>query len=191
VNNDRKIRADCSFTIADNRDMTRPSRLSLDRLPSPLGEILLVTDEAGAVRALDFHDYVPRMTRLLRLHYGDLSVEDGGAPAGVRQSLGVYFDGQLDALSAIAWATGGTAFQRAVWTALLDVPAGQTSTYAALAARLGKPAATRAVGAANGANPIAILVPCHRLVGANGALSGYGGGLERKAWLLRHEGARP
>jgi methylated-DNA-[protein]-cysteine S-methyltransferase len=187
----RKKRKDAPETSGDNRDMTRPSRLGLDRLPSPLGEILLVTDEAGAVRALDFHDYLPRMTRLLRLHYGDLSPENGGAPASVRQSLGAYFDGQLDALSAIAWATGGTAFQRAVWTALLDVPAGQTSTYAALAARLGKPAATRAVGAANGANPIAILVPCHRLVGATGALTGYGGGLERKAWLLRHEGARP
>ncbi|WP_419318557.1 methylated-DNA--[protein]-cysteine S-methyltransferase [Caulobacter sp. ErkDOM-E] len=171
--------------------MTRPPHLRLDRLPSPLDEILLVTDETGAVRALDFHDYMPRMGRLLRLHYGDLPPENGAAPAGVRAALNAYFEGALDALSAIAWATHGTAFQRAVWTALLNIPAGTTSTYAALATRIGKPAATRAVGAANGANPIAVLVPCHRLVGATGALTGYGGGLERKAWLLRHEGARP
>lgn len=170
--------------------MHRPYRLSLDRLRSPLGEILLVTDETGVVRALDFHDYAPRMARLLRLHYGDLSPQDSAAPATVRQSLADYFDGQMDALLAISWGTGGTAFQRRVWTALLDVPAGSTSTYAALAARIDKPAAVRAVGAANGANPIAILVPCHRLVGVNGSLTGYAGGLERKAWLLRHEGAR-
>ena len=167
--------------------MTRPSRLSLDRLPSPLGEILLVTDEAGRVRAIDFHDYAPRIRRLLGLHYGDLSPEDGAAPATVRKALSDYFDGQLDALSAIPWATGGTAFQRAVWTALTDVPAGTTCAYSALAARIGKPAAVRAVGAANGANPIAIVVPCHRLIGANGALTGYAGGLERKRWLLAHE----
>lgn len=171
--------------------MIRPARLSLDRLPSPIGEILLVTDEAGEVRAIDFHDHAPRMTRLLRLHYGDPALENGAAPAATRQALADYFNGSLQTLSAIPWATGGTAFQRAVWTALMDVPAGTISTYSALAARIGKPAATRAVGAANGANPIAILVPCHRLVGANGSLTGYAGGLERKRWLLRHEGARP
>ncbi|HQR90651.1 MAG: methylated-DNA--protein-cysteine methyltransferase [Caulobacter sp. 12-67-6] len=170
--------------------MPPPISLTLDRLTSPIGEILLVTDEAGRVRAIDFHDYASRMMRLLRLHYGDTTLDEGVAPAAAREALTDYFDGQLDALPAISWATGGTAFQRTVWTALLDVPAGTTSTYAALAARIGKPAATRAVGAANGANPIAILVPCHRLVGANGSLTGYAGGLERKQWLLRHEGVR-
>lgn len=185
----RKKRKDALETSGDNRAMLRPARLTLDRLPSPIGEILLVTDEAGDVRALDFHDYAPRMRRLLSLHYGDMALEDGAAPAAVRSALVHYFDGQLDALSAITWATGGTAFQRTVWTALMDVPAGTTRTYSALAARIGKPAAMRAVGAANGANPIAILVPCHRLVGANGALTGYAGGLERKRWLLGHERA--
>ena len=170
--------------------MTRPHTLRLDRLPSPIGEVLLVTDEAGAVRALDFHDYVPRMTRLMRLHYGDQALETGPAPQAVRQALAAYFDGALEALATIAWATGGTAFQNQVWRALIDIPAGETSTYAALAARIGRPAAVRAVGAANGANPIAILVTCHRLIGANGALTGYGGGIARKAWLLAHEGAR-
>lgn len=170
--------------------MPPPSDLRLDRLPSPLGEILLVTDEAGAVRAIDFHDYVPRMTRLLRLHYGGQPLTDGAAPVETRQALTAYFDGQFEALADIPWATGGTAFQQQVWTALRDIPAGTASTYAALAARIGKPRAIRAVGAANGANPIAILVPCHRLIGADGSLTGYGGGLQRKRWLLEHEGAR-
>ena len=170
--------------------MPPPQSLRLDRLPSPIGEVLLVSDEAGAVRALDFHDYVPRMTRLLRLHYGDQPLENGAAPRAVRLSLTAYFEGSFEALSGIPWATGGTAFQNDVWRALMDIPAGATSTYAALAARIGRPAAVRAVGAANGANPIAVLVPCHRLIGANGSLTGYGGGLPRKAWLLAHEGAR-
>jgi methylated-DNA-[protein]-cysteine S-methyltransferase len=170
--------------------MPPPQSLRLDRLPSPIGEILLVTDEAGTVRALDFHDHVPRMTRLLRLHYGDRPLDDGQAPHAVRQALTAYFDGALEALNAIPWSTGGTAFQNQVWRTLIDIPAGETSTYAALAARIGRPAAVRAVGAANGANPIAVLVPCHRLIGADGSLTGYGGGLERKAWLLAHEGAR-
>jgi methylated-DNA-[protein]-cysteine S-methyltransferase len=130
------------------------------------------------------------MTRLLRLHYGDRALDDGQAPHAVRQALTAYFDGSLGALNAIPWSTGGTAFQNQVWRALIDIPAGETSTYAALAARIGRPAAVRAVGAANGANPLAVLVPCHRLIGADGSLTGYGGGLERKAWLLAHEGAR-
>ncbi|MDI1364926.1 MAG: methylated-DNA--[protein]-cysteine S-methyltransferase [bacterium] len=170
--------------------MPPPARLILDRAPSPLGEILLVTDEAGVVRAIDFHDCAPRLTRLLRRHYGDLTLEDGVAPQAVRQALIDYFDGSVAALNALPWATGGTAFQRAVWRALIGIPAGETSTYAALAARIGRPSAGRAVGAANGANPIALLVHCHRLIGANGALTGYAGGLARKAWLLAHEGAR-
>lgn len=171
--------------------MPPPQSLRLDRLPSPVGEILLVTDQTGIVRALDFHDYVPRLMRLLRLRYDALLLEAGAAPSDVRVALVDYFDGRLDILSTIPWETGGTAFQRAVWRALANIPPGATSTYSALATRIGKPAAVRAVGAANGANPIAILVPCHRLVGASGALTGYAGGLERKAWLLRHEGARP
>lgn len=170
--------------------LARPlAGLHLDRLASPLGEILLVTDANGAVRALDFHDHLPRLLRLLRLQQGGVDLAEGAAPAGVRQALEAYFAGTLDALSALPWTSGGTAFQRQVWTALLGIPPGATSTYAALAARLGRPTATRAVGAANGANPIAILVPCHRVIGASGALTGYGGGLWRKQWLLAHEGA--
>jgi len=171
--------------------MLPPPHLHLHRLPSPLGEILLVTDQTGRVRALDFHDYAPRMMRLLRRHYGDLPLADGAAPGSVRAALAAYFGGDLASLAAIPWATGGTAFQRQVWTALTTIAPGTTTTYAALAARIGRPSAVRAVGAANGANPVAILLPCHRLIGATGALTGYAGGLQRKAWLLRHEGAVP
>ena len=94
-------------------------------------------------------------------------------------------------VAAIAWATAGTPFQRSVWAALVEIPAGETVSYAALARRIGRPAAVRAVGLANGANPVGIVVPCHRVIGSNGALTGYGGGLPRKAWLLRHEGVLP
>ena len=84
----------------------------------------------------------------------------------------------------------GTDFQRQVWAALLTIPIGETRTYAQLAGQLGRPEAARAVGAANGHNPLSIVVPCHRLVGSNGSLTGFAGGLEAKAWLLAHEGAR-
>lgn len=167
----------------------RPERLMLDRLASPIGEVLLVSDEAGRLRALDFHDYEPRMLRLLRLHYGSQSLEAGAAPAATRAALDRYFAGDLAALADIPWATAGTDFQRQVWRALVDIPAGHTTTYARLAARIGRPTAVRAMGAANGANPVGIVVPCHRVIGADGALTGYGGGIPRKRWLLAHEGA--
>lgn len=161
-------------------------RLSLDRIASPIGEILLVF-EGESLRALDFHDYEPRMQRLLRLHYGTVTLAEAAAPAALRDPLAAYFAGDLSAIDRVATATGGTVFQRTVWAALREIPAGETLGYGALAARIGRPGASRAVGAANGANPIAIVVPCHRVIGANTALTGYGGGLSRKAWLLAHE----
>jgi len=94
----------------------------------------------------------------------------------------------LDRLGTIRWRVAGTPFQRKVWTALRTIPVGTTTNYGALAARLDVPKAVRAVGHANGSNPISIVVPCHRVIGANGSLTGYGGGLERKRWLLQHEG---
>ena len=158
-----------------------PEHLYLDRYASPIGEILLVTDEHGVLRALDFHDHEPRMLRLLRLHYGPKTLEPGAAPAPIRQALDAYFAGDREALQAIAWRTGGTAFQRAVWAGLAAIPAGETLSYGQLAARLGNPKAVRAVG---------LVVPCHRVIGANGSMTGYAGGLERKRWLLKHEGGR-
>jgi methylated-DNA-[protein]-cysteine S-methyltransferase len=176
--------------------MTRPSRpeaLLLDRIDSPIGTILLVHDEVGAVRALDFADYEPRFQRLLQRHWGqdgiDFALRAGPAPAPIRASLAAYFSGSLSALDEVAVTTGGTPFQRQVWAGLRRIPAGATLSYSGLAERLGRPSARRAVGLANGANPVAIIVPCHRVIGANASLTGYGGGLARKQWLLRHEGA--
>lgn len=169
--------------------MSRPARLLLDRLPSPIGELLVVTDEAGRLRAVDFHDYEHRLNRLLKIHYGPLRPADGATPTAIRQALAAYFAGEIGALSPLAWATNGTDFQIAVWTALGAIPPGQTITYSELARRVGRPAAIRAAGHANGANPLSLVAPCHRVIGLNGALTGYGGGVERKRWLLRHEGA--
>lgn len=170
--------------------MTRPARLLLDRLPSPIGEILIVTDETGLLRAVDFHDFEPRIRRLARLHYGELALETGAAPSPIKEAFTRYFEGVTDALTVLTWRTGGTPFQQTVWTALTQIPAGQTITYSELARRVGKPLAIRAAGAANGANPLSLVAPCHRVIGANGALTGYAGGIARKRWLLAHEGAR-
>src|SRR5690606_4692756 len=113
------------------------------------------------------------------------------APRAVRTAVSAYFGGDLTALDGLTVQTGGTDFQRSVWTALRAIPAGQTRSYGQLAAAIGSPKAVRAAGLANGQNPIAVIVPCHRVIGANGTLTGYAGGLERKRWLLAHEGARP
>lgn len=164
---------------------------TLDRLDAPIGTMLVVTDAEGRLRAIDWEGCEGRMTRLLRLHYGAGSVDlrAGRAPDPVRTALLAYFAGELTAIDALPVATGGTAFQREVWSALRDIPAGETRSYSALATALGRPAAVRAVGLANGANPIGVVVPCHRVVGKNAALTGYAGGLSRKRWLLDHEGA--
>ena len=163
--------------------------LILSRYAAPFAELLLVTDAEGTLRALDFSDFEERMHRLLARHYGSFTLEPGDAPAGIVSALDAYFAGDLAALDTVPIATGGTEFQRTVWAALRRIPAGETSGYGALAARIGKPGAARAVGLANGSNPIGIVVPCHRVIGASGTLTGYAGGVERKAWLLQHEGA--
>lgn len=168
---------------------SRPEALRLDRLPTPIGEALLVTDEAGRLRAVDFDSHAERMARLLGRHYGDIRPETGAAPTDIRGAVTAYFEGETDALSTLPWATAGSAFQRTVWQALTEIPAGTTWSYGRLAGHIGKPSAMRAVGLANGANPVAVVVPCHRVIGADGSLTGYGGGIERKRWLLRHEGA--
>jgi methylated-DNA-[protein]-cysteine S-methyltransferase len=161
----------------------------LDRFKTPIGTALLVTDGEGVLRALDWSDYEARLHRLLRRHYGDVILEPAPAPGDITRALTGYFAGDLGQLKKIKWRTNGTAFQRKVWTALRTIPAGKTFSYGIMAARLNVPNAARAIGLANGANPVGVVVPCHRLIGADGSLTGYGGGLERKQWLLAHEGA--
>jgi methylated-DNA-[protein]-cysteine S-methyltransferase len=165
-----------------------PVSFGLDRLATPIGIALLVTDAAGALRALDWEDYEHRMRELLRLHYGVVELSDQPAPTAMRTALSGYFGGDLGQLSGIAWRIAGTPFQQKVWNALVQIPVGTTLSYGALAARIDMPKAIRAVGHANGSNPISVVLPCHRLIGANGSLVKYGCGLERKRWLLRHEG---
>jgi len=162
----------------------------LERLNTPTGRMLVVNDDRGLLRALDWEDHEARMQRLLRRYYRDTTVtlREVTRKSAARRALDAYFAGELDAIGALQTATNGTPFQREVWGALRRIPTGRTLSYGGLAANIGRPAAVRAVGLANGANPIAIVVPCHRVIGANASLTGYGGGLERKRWLLAHEG---
>jgi O-6-methylguanine DNA methyltransferase len=162
-------------------------RLRLEKWISLVSPLLIVTDDDGILRALEFGDYESRMDRLLRAHYGDISLEERRVPESLIEKLHAYFAGELAAIEQIQTATGGTPFQKEVWGALRDIPAGTTLSYGQLAGKLNRPGASRAVGAANGANPIPIVVPCHRVIGGNGTLTGYGGGLSHKKWLLDHE----
>lgn len=162
-----------------------------ETLDTPVGTLILLTDDQDRLRALDWTDYEERMLRLLKSQYRQpVTVESRtGASSPASHAMRAYFAGDLSAIDDLLTETGGTDFQRAVWKALRDIPAGQTVSYGALAAAIGKPMAVRAVGAANGANPVGVVVPCHRVIGSNASLTGYGGGLERKRWLLAHEGA--
>jgi methylated-DNA-[protein]-cysteine S-methyltransferase len=176
--------------------MTRrqKQRFRLDRLATPIGVALIVQDEHGRLRALDWEDHEARMNRLLRRHYGDDGVElvvepvDGDGSGPIVGALRAYLAGELGALDAVPVETGGTAFQRRVWGELRRIRPGTTLSYRQLARRIGRPDAVRAVGLANGANPVSVVVPCHRVVGSDGSLTGYAGGLARKRWLLSHEG---
>jgi methylated-DNA-[protein]-cysteine S-methyltransferase len=159
-----------------------------DHLATPIGALLFVFDDDGVLRALEFEERAARLHRSLRLRYMRTELAFRSAPLDLKASLRRYFHGDLAATATIAWAAGGTPFQQSVWNALTHIAPGATTTYGALAQALGNAAATRAVGLANGANPISIVVPCHRVVGADGSLTGYGGGLHRKRWLLEHEG---
>lgn len=165
-----------------------PEKFSLDRFKTPIGIALLVTDAEGRLCALDWIDFEDRLGQLMRQQHGNTALSEGRAPRDITAALAAYFDGNLEAVGAIECRLAGTPFQRSVWSALRRIPAGTTTSYGALAARIRHPTAVRAVGHANGANPISVVVPCHRVIGANGSLTGYGGGLERKRWLLAHEG---
>ena len=160
-----------------------------ERVPTPTGIMLIVTDDEGRLRAADWEDHEERMQLLLRRRYGHGAVALQPAPgaSAASRALQAYFDGDLDALGAAPVAPNGTTFQNEVWAALRQIPVGTTVSYGALATRLGRPKAVRAVGFANGSNPISIFIPCHRMIGADASLTGYGGGLDRKRWLLAHE----
>jgi methylated-DNA-[protein]-cysteine S-methyltransferase len=164
---------------------------SLETIDTPTGRMRIITDDEGRLRSVDWDDHEARMMKLLERHCGANSFSLRETPptsAGAR-ALAAYFDGDISAVADLPTRTQGTEFQRKVWEALRTIPAGFSISYGSLAARIGRPGASRAVGLANGANPIAIVVPCHRVIGADASLTGYGGGLERKRWLLAHERA--
>ena len=162
--------------------------LNYDEFNSPIGRILFASGDE-AVCALDFAGYEQRMESLLTRRYGPVEFQRGSDPLNLKRSLQDYFAGDLSAFNTTPVRAGGSAFQELVWKALRTIPVGETWTYGQLAERLSRPKAARAVGHANSLNPVAIIVPCHRVIGASSALTGYAGGLDRKRWLLRHEGA--
>jgi methylated-DNA-[protein]-cysteine S-methyltransferase len=157
-------------------------------ITSPIGNITLAVRDRRLC-GLTFADHWAAQQRRLAKRFGSVLQRDANDPVDVVSRLRDYFAGNVDALAGIEVDPGGTPFQQRVWKALQALPPGRTVSYAELAQRIGAPAAVRAVGAANGANPIWIVIPCHRVINADGRLGGYGGGLERKRWLLRHEGA--
>ncbi len=162
--------------------------LLVEYIPSPIGTIVIVVD-GDRLCSLDFEDYAERMMRLLKRRYAEVQLTRADDPHGFGTRIRDYFAGEYESLATIPVHTGGTPFQQQVWTALREIPAGETVTYSQLAARIGRPSAARAVGMAISLNPVAIVLPCHRVIGCNASLSGYAGGVERKRWLLRHEHA--
>jgi methylated-DNA-[protein]-cysteine S-methyltransferase len=176
------------------KHMTGTQTFFVEHIETPTGRMRIVSDDAHNVRAVDWDDRESRMHELLRRYYGTHAVKlrEAARPSAAARALLAYFDGDLGAIASLPTATNGTAFQRAVWSALRTIPSGSTVSYGTLATQIGRPKAVRAVGLANGANPIAIVVPCHRVIGSDSSLTGYGGGLHRKRWLLAHErGERP
>ena len=163
--------------------------LLMDKIDSPVGELLIVSDGMNLC-AVEFEGGEERLKTYLYKRYGDFALQQVDDPQGFSSRIRAYFAGNAHALDAIPVETGGTDFQRRVWKALRDIPSGSTTSYGELAKKIGKPGASRAVGLANGTNPIPIVLPCHRVIGADGSLTGYGGGLDRKRWLLEHEGAQ-
>lgn len=172
------------MAVADGPGKGRLARATLD---TPLGRVVVAARNEVVV-LLDFAEQEARWGPALARRFPDAVVVEAADPAGAVTALRAYLAGDLDALDGLAVDPGGTPFQRAVWLALRTIRPGTTIAYAELARRVGSPHAFRAVGITNGRNPISIVLPCHRVIGADGTLTGYGGGLWRKQWLLRHEG---
>ena len=158
------------------------------RIASPLGTLLVVAGPQ-ILYALDFAEFEDRMLQRLRQRLGGFLLIQAANPLACRDRLQAYFAGEVDCLNSIPVDPAGTPFQQQVWSALRAIPAGATLSYGQLAAQLGRPTASRAVGMANAQNPIAIVIPCHRVIGVKGQLTGYSGGCDRKRWLLQHEAA--
>lgn len=169
--------------------MTMAIDLTLGRMASPLGDLLLVADAQGHLHACEYADLEARLYRLLdsRLGKGGYVLRLAPPPEPMVAAINLYFTGDLAAIDVLPVVFSGTGFQNRIWAALRTIPAGFPDTYGGLACKVGQPKSARAVGHANHNNPLQLIVPCHRVIGASGALTGYAGGLERKRWLLAHE----
>jgi len=163
------------------------TELFIDKIDSEIGPILIVSD-GEKLCALDFAEYRSRMMALLQKRFKSIQLIEKSNPQGFSDRLQSYLAGNLNSLDEIPVSTGGTPFQQQVWFALRSIPTGTVATYGELAQMVNRPTAYRAVGMTNSLNPVAIVLPCHRVIGANANLTGYAGGLERKRWLLQHEG---
>lgn len=158
-----------------------------DHVETPIGPMLLMV-EGDMMIGLEFDDQPERYMKDLRRRFPDMELREKVNPCGFSDHLRAYYQGELDAVDGLPAQGGGTPFQERVWAELRRIPVGTVISYGELATRLGDKNAMRAVGLANGRNPISVVVPCHRVIGADGTLTGYGGGLPRKTWLLNHEG---
>lgn len=181
--------------------MSEHETFFFDQVDSPIGEITIIADRNSAMRMVWFgggeEGGTVRGRRLKSVEVGwrtafehrfpGVALKPRRDPFGHSTALKAYFAGDMEALDGIPVVFGGTPFQNKVWKALRRIPTGTTLSYGALAKKIGEPSAVRAVGLANGANPIALVVPCHRVIGSDGSLTGFGGGLPRKRWLLEHE----
>ena len=172
--------------------------LTLSWLDSPIGPLALATDAEGRMRGVAFAgDRGDALPRTMRREYPEATFVEGEPPAAIAREIQAYFAGDLEALRRVAWSLAGArsasgagdGFQARVWRALAEAPAGRTMSYGEMARVAGEPGAAQAAGVALNRNPIPLVLPCHRVIGADGAMVGFGGGLERKTWLLRHEGA--
>ncbi|NJR59733.1 MAG: methylated-DNA--[protein]-cysteine S-methyltransferase [Cyanobacteria bacterium CRU_2_1] len=163
------------------------TKLLIDKIDFAMGQILLVTD-GEILCALDFAGYESRMMKLLEKRYGTIHLIEMHNPQGFSDRIQAYLTGDFNRLNEIPVNPSGTPFQQQVWSALRSISPGTVITYRELAERISKPTAYRAVGMANSLNPISIVLPCHRVIGTNANLTGYAGGLDRKRWLLQHEG---
>lgn len=159
----------------------QPEVLIVDHIKTPVGRMRIVADANAVLHGLDWEH--------LDFAGDDVELRNGNSPRSIRDSIDAYFAGTLDALLDITVRLRGTSFQHQVWEELRRIPVGATVSYSALAATIGRPRAMRAVGLANNRNRISIVIPCHRVIGADKSLTGYAGGLLMKQWLLTHEGA--
>ena len=164
------------------------NQLHTDTYTGPIGEIFMAA-QGDQLVFLDFNDNQPRIEKLLKKRYPDYQLVNKPNLLNMHQRLDRYFKGEWDCFDGVTLNTGGTDFQRTVWQALKRIPVGAAISYDHLASNISKPKAVRAAASANANNPIAIIIPCHRVIGKDGSLRGYAGGVDRKLWLLQHEGA--